>query len=108
MPPVFGPASASLQALVILRGRHGQDVLAVGHDDEARFLARQEFLDDHQVAGRAELAVEHRLGGGDRLVGRVDDDHALAGGQAAGLDDDRRALRGAPSPASKVSRVNVA
>ena len=41
------------------------DVLAVGHDDEAGFLARQEFFDDHLVAGRAELAAEHRLRGGD-------------------------------------------
>ena len=30
--------------------------------------------------------------GRDRLVGGVGDDHALAGGEAARLDDDRRAL----------------
>ena len=70
MPPVFGPGVGVAQALVILRGGHGQDVSAIGHDDEAGFLAGQEFLDDHQVAGRAELPAEHGLGGGDGFLGR--------------------------------------
>jgi hypothetical protein len=53
-------------------------------------------LQSDLVAGRAELAAEHGLRRGDGIFGRVDDDHALAGRQARGLDDDGRALRAHP------------
>ena len=78
---------------MVLRSRERQHVLAVRHDDEARFLAVEEFLDDDHAARVAEGAGEHGLGREDRLVGARGDDHALARGEAVGLDDDRRALR---------------
>ena len=72
--------------------------------EEARLLACHEFLDHDLGAGRAERAGE---AGVDRRVGLVDghrDDDALAGGEAVGLDHDRRAAarrdRPWPAPAS--------
>ncbi len=63
---------------------------AVDHDNEAGFLAVEEFLDHHARAGVAKgVAREHVAY---RLLGfgqRHGDDHALARGQAIGLDDDR-------------------
>ena len=93
MPPVFGPCVAVAQPLVVLRGRERQHVHAVRHDDEARFLALEEFLDHDHAARVAESAREHALGRADGLFGAGGDDHALAGGEAVRLDDDRRALR---------------
>ena len=108
MPPVFGPWSPSKMPLVILRRGERQDVLAIRHHDEARFLALQEFLDDDLAAGIAELAAEHRLRGRDGFVGGVDDDHAFAGGEPARLDDERARAACARTQASKFSRVKVA
>ena len=91
MPPVLGPASPSLQPLVILRGRQRQHVLAVDHDDEARLLARQEFLDDDARARVAHRVVdEHCVDRRVRVGERHRHDHALARGEAVGLDHDRR------------------
>ncbi len=53
----------------------------------------EEFLDHDLGARRAERAAEHHVDGGERLIERHGDDNALAGGEAIGLDDDRRALR---------------
>ena len=41
----------------------------------------------------AGVVAEHRVDRRVRLVARRRDDHALAGRQAVGLDDDRRAAR---------------
>jgi hypothetical protein len=93
MPPVFGALVAVENALVILAGGEGEDVLAVDHDDEAGFLAVEEVLDDDAGAGIAELvAREHVVDGGVGFFQRHRDNDALAGGQAVGLDDDGRAL----------------
>jgi hypothetical protein len=71
----------------------GQGGLAVDHGDEAGFLAFQEFLDHHPRAGGAEgVAAEHVGDGGFGLGQAHRHDHALAGGQAVGLDHDRCAL----------------
>ena len=87
------PLVAVAQAFVVLAGGERQHVHAVAHDDEARFLALQEFLDHHALARGAELLLpEHRVDRRVRLLARRGDDHALAGGEAIGLDDDRRAL----------------
>ena len=75
--------------LVVLRGAEGQDILAVGDREEARFLTGQKFLEHHFRAGRAKAAVEHVA---DRCLGLVagfGNDHAFAGGQAIGLDHHR-------------------
>jgi hypothetical protein len=64
------------------------------HDDEAGFLALEEFLDHHAGAGIAHPVVgEHHVDGGVRFGQVHGHHHALAGGQAVGLDDDGRALR---------------
>ena len=92
------------QALVVLRGGERQHGLAVHHCDEAGFLAFEEFLDHDQVAGLAEAAGEHvqcRLHG--FVDGRADHD-ALAGGEAVGLDDQRRLLCANPRRVEVVAR----
>ena len=59
MPPVFGPAVAVAQAACDPGStRARSDVRAVGHHDEARLLAVEEFLDDHARAGVAERAAD--------------------------------------------------
>ena len=84
---------AVAQALVVLAGGERQHVRAVAHDDEARFLALEELLDHHARAGGAELVLaEHRVDRGVRFLARRGDHHALARGEAVGLDDDRRAV----------------
>ncbi|MNZ68661.1 hypothetical protein D3C78_869310 [compost metagenome] len=80
-------------ALVVLAGGHGQHVLAVDHDDEAGFLAVEELLDHHAGARIAEgVAGQHVTHGGFGFFQGHGDDHALARGQAVGLDHDRRAF----------------
>ncbi len=78
---------------MILAGGHGQHVLAVHHDDEARLFPVQELLDHHLGAGIAEgIAGEHVTHRRFRLVEGHGDDHPFAGGQTVGLDDDGGAL----------------
>jgi hypothetical protein len=72
-------------------------VAAVGHHDEAGFLAVHELLDHHPRAALVVLHAqgvvgEHGVDGGVGFVQAHRHHHALAGGQAVGLDDDRRAL----------------
>ncbi len=84
---------AVADALVVLRGGHRQCMHAVDHRNEAGFLAVEELFDHHARAGIAERVagehVTHRVFG---FGQRHCDDHALAGGQAIGLDHDRCAL----------------
>jgi hypothetical protein len=56
MPPVLGPWSPSLQALVVLAGGQRAHVLAVAQHDEAGLFAGQELLDDD---ARAAFVVRH-------------------------------------------------
>ena len=87
-----GPGVAVADALVVLRGRHRQRVRAVDHGNEAGLLAVEEFLDHHSRAGVAEgVALEHVADRGFGLRQRRRHHHALARGQAIGLDHDRRA-----------------
>ena len=65
--------------LVVLGSRQGQSVPAIAEGDEADLFAAQEFLDDER-----RLEVGER-GFGFRTV--VGDDHALAGRQAVGFED---------------------
>ena len=83
---------AVADALVILCGGERQRVHAVAQAEEARLLAVEEGFHDHFRAGRAEGAVEAVVDGGERLVERHGDGHALAGGKPVRLDDDRGAL----------------
>ena len=92
MPPVFGPWSPSSSRLWSWLVASGSAWRAVGDDDEARFLAFEKFLDDDARAGRAHAIVdEHHVDRGVRFGGGRRDDDAFAGGEAVGLDDDRRA-----------------
>jgi hypothetical protein len=78
---------------VVLAGGHGQHVVAVDHDDEAGFFAVEELFDHHARTGFTEgVAGQHVTHGGFGFFQRHGDDHALAGGQAIGLDHDRRAF----------------
>src|ERR1017187_1562836 len=91
-----GTVIALVEALVVLTARERQYLLAIGHDDEARFLALQEFLDHNLGAGIAEAAAKHLACRGISLLEALGDHDTLAGGQAAGLDDDRRTLGAQP------------
>ena len=84
------------QALVILARRERYHVLAVAHHDEAGLFALEKPLDHDAglpaVVLHAELVVVGAQHPVDRLVRLRQahrDDHALAGRQAVGLDDDR-------------------
>ena len=84
------------QALVVLAGCKWKDVLSIHHDDKARLLAVEAFLDHDPgaafvVLDRNFIAGEHGVDGGMRLLRRACDDDALSRRQAVGLDDDRRA-----------------
>ena len=76
------PGVALADALVVLRGRHGDDRAAIAEGHERHFLAVEAFLDD-DLAVRHERA--HGVDGGGATLGH---DHALTGGETRGLDDD--------------------
>ncbi len=87
-----GAGVAVAHALVVLRGAEGQAGRAVDQHEERRLLAGHHLLDHHLGAGRAEAAAEHVVDGLQRLGFGLRQDHALAGGEAVGLDHDRRAV----------------
>ena len=102
-----GALIAVEQPLVVLAGRQRDHVLAVAQHDEAGFLAFQEGFDHHarlrlavgasvvlhaQGVGRT-VGAQHPVDRLVRLCQRRRHHHALAGGQAVGLDDDGRAVR---------------
>ena len=93
MPPVLGPVSPSPTRLWSCAVASGQRVRAVDQGEEARLLAVQELLDDDLGAGGAERAGEAGVDGRLGLRRGLGDDHALAGRQAVGLDDDGQLLR---------------
>ena len=93
MPPVFGPVSPSPGRLVVLAGWHGEERLAVGQRQHAGLLAVQPLLDHQLVAGFAEFLLGgDAVDGLERLLAIVADDHAFAGRQSVGLDDDRHVV----------------
>src|SRR5262249_55050989 len=65
---------------------------AVAKAEEACFLTVEIGLDDNLGASRTESTLEAIVDGGERLVNGHGNGHALAGGKAIGLDDDRGAL----------------
>ncbi|GAV36827.1 hypothetical protein ROTAS13_04516 [Roseomonas sp. TAS13] len=85
---------AIADALVILRPDQGQGMAAVAEGEEGDLLADQAFLDQDRGARRAvDAAIQHVGDGGLGLLQRGGHHHALAGGEAVGLDHDRCALR---------------
>ena len=64
---------------------------AVGHDNEAGFLAIEKFLDDYAIAGIAHgMRHEKAVHRGMCLVGSRGHHHPFAGGQAVRLHHDWR------------------
>ena len=100
---------AVAQALVVLRRRERQHGAAVDHRDEAGFLALEEFLDDDaRRRPRRSWPANMSSRGLHGFVGGRADHHALAGGEAVGLDDERRALCAHPGCVEVSARVKVA
>ena len=93
MPPVFGPLSPSPTRLWSWLVAIGSTFWPSTMTMKLASLAIEELLDHHARAGVAEgIAGEHVAHGGFGFVQVHGDDHALARGQAIGLDDDGRAL----------------
>ncbi len=89
----IGPGVAVADALVILRRAEENRFLAICEREQRDFLADQTFLDHHPRAGGAELARLHEIGDRRLGLGHVGrHHHPLAGGEAIGLDHDRRAM----------------
>ena len=78
--------------LVVLGRRHRQRRFAVAEREKRRLFAGEKFLDDKFGAGLAQAAAKHHVDCGFGLGDSLRHDHALAGGQPVGLDDDRRPL----------------
>ena len=86
------PAIVVEGPLVILRRRQRDGPVAVGDGEERHFGPLQALLDHQRPPGVADLAVHHqRLDGGERVLGLLGDDDALAAGQAVGLQRHRAA-----------------
>ena len=87
------PLVAGEDALVVLRRRQRYGVGAVAQHQQRDLGAGEVLLGDEHVAGVAELARhEAGLHGFARLGLVLADEHALAGGEAVGLDDQRVVL----------------
>ena len=81
-------------ALVVLRRGKRQSRLAVGQHQERGLLALEKFLDDNSLARHTEDPFfEEKPEGPFGLRLRIDDDDALARGQAIGLQDGRQSDR---------------
>ena len=81
-----GPLVVVHDSLVVAAQRQRQDVGA-GDDRHRGGLHAGETVFDHDaIAGRAEGAGKHLIDGRVGVVDVVGDDHALAGGEAVGLE----------------------
>ena len=90
MPPVLGPDVAVVGRLVVLGRLEGDDRPAVGDGQHAGLLAVEPLLDHQPIARGAEDLLRPRsLDRRDGLLAARADQHALAGRQPVGLDDDR-------------------
>ena len=77
--------------LVILRGKERGDMLTVGKAEEADLFAFKElFNDDLPFCFAQQGAAEKTLGGFDGSTARLADEHAFAGGETVGFDNDGR------------------
>ena len=76
---------------MILRGGERNSGRAVAEREERSLFAVEKFFDDQFGAGLAEAAAEHHVDRDFGLGEGFRHDHAFAGGEPVGLDDDRRA-----------------
>ena len=87
MPPVFGPSSPSNARLWSCAGANGTRVAPVAQHEQRQLGTGQALLDHARAARVAERVARqvraHRVA---RLGDRLGDDHALARGEAVGLD----------------------
>ena len=91
MPPVFGPRSPSKTALWSCAAGIATTVLPSVKARNDASSPYEELLHDHPAARGAEGALLHDVvDGGLGLLERPADDDPLAGGQAVGLDHERR------------------
>ena len=75
------------QPLEVARGKEAADARAVGQEEQRGLLSREELFDEERPPRRAEDAVlEAQPGERSRLAFARRDHHALAGGQAVGLE----------------------
>ena len=108
MPPVLGPVSPSPTRLKSWAGARATASRAVAHRQHRQLGTGQALLDDDGAAGVAEAGAGEL--GPDVVLGLdedVGDEHALAGGQAVGLDHPRRRQRSAGSRAPAPARVKA-
>ena len=76
---------------MVLRRSQGSDALAVADHQKRKLLAFETFFQHHRRAGGAEnFAAQHFGGDHSGFLAGLGNDHALAGGQAVGFDDDGR------------------
>ena len=87
-PAGVGAGVAVADALEVARGRERQRALAVAQREHRQLVADQQLLDQHRVVAEAPL-LDHRHQRGVRLRLVLRDHHALARGQAVGLDHGR-------------------
>ncbi len=82
-----GPGVAVADPLEVLGGGEGDGAAAVAEDEQRALLAHQPLLNDDVATGVAE-GDARQFGGhvGARLIEAPGHQHALAGGQAVGLD----------------------
>ena len=78
---------------MVLGRRQRDDRASVGDRQDAGFLPVESFFEDELPPGIAELAVhDDPLDGVEHVFASRADDHALAGGQPVGFDDQRHFL----------------
>ena len=89
MPPVFGPAVAVEDPLVVLRRRQRHDVLAVAERQQRELLALEELLQHHGRSAPKRRSVKKTSTAARASASVGADDHALAGGEPVGLEHRR-------------------
>ena len=103
MPPVFGPGVAVAQALVVLR-RGERQRRACRRPSTMKLASSPSRNSSMTTWSPAAPKRPANMASAvcDGFVGASADDHALAGGEAAGLDHDAARAARAPTSASKV------
>ena len=79
------------QAFMILTGCHRQNMIAVHHNDKARFLALQEIFNHDTRACIAHfITQQHIVDSGMGFIQSHGDNHAFTGSQAIRFNNNRR------------------